>query len=149
MVCPRRELSFGELSCDTPPAFVAVQYSLPDLWGILPDFIVEEVRPALWTFVPGAVRDTFAAVSWTCMPAQMHAVALAAFASIIGPFGASPPLAHPAAAGSSAGSPHLVPSSARGRLVLWSVSVGEPKHHRMMWFRFSCCHFPAHRGYHA
>eukprot|EP00892_Ulva_mutabilis_P008468 jgi/Ulvmu1/5994/UM026_0118.1 len=87
MVCPRRELSFGDLTCATPTTFLPVHYSLPDLWEILPDFIVEEVRPALWTFVPAAVRDTFAATSWTCMPAQMHALALAAFASIIGPFG--------------------------------------------------------------
>lgn len=89
MVCPRRELAFGPLHCETPEAFVAVQYGLPDLWQMLPDFVTQEVRPALWTFVPQAVRDAFAAITWTCMPAQMHAVALAAFASIIGPFGAS------------------------------------------------------------
>lgn len=92
MVCPRRDLAFGELACDTPAPFVAVQYSLTDLWQILPDFLTQEVRPALWAFMPQAVRDAFASITWTCMPAQMHAVALAAFASIIGPFGATPHL---------------------------------------------------------
>lgn len=57
---------------------------------VLPGFVNEDVRPALWFFVPQFLRDLTASIEWTCMPATMHALSLAAFASIIGPFGAPP-----------------------------------------------------------
>jgi hypothetical protein len=90
MYCPRGDLSFGSLECDVPEPFVSTSYRLADFWKVLPDFVVEDIRPLL-NMLPAAVQAAVACVSWTCMPAQMHAMALAAFASIIGPFGALPP----------------------------------------------------------
>ena len=89
MYCPREELGFGTLRCDPPPAFVPVEYHLTDMPHMLPDFVIEDLRPLLGV-IPVAVRQAMGSVRWTCMPAQMHAVALAAFASLIGPFGAAP-----------------------------------------------------------
>ena len=93
MYCPREELSFGRLDCARPAAFEAAEYHLTDLWEVLPHFVVEDVRPLLG-LLPAAVHEAAAGVTWACMPAQMHAIALAAFASIIGPFGAACPLPH-------------------------------------------------------
>ena len=87
MYCPRDELSFGSLHCDVPEVWSPVQYRLTDLAEVLPDFVVEDLRP-LTVLVPAAVRSALSSITWTCMPAQMHAIALAAFASLIGPFGA-------------------------------------------------------------
>jgi phosphatidate cytidylyltransferase len=86
MYCPRRGLAFGKLHCEKPDAFIPATYYMTDLWEVLPEFIIGEIRPVLQDF-PQVVRDTTAALSWTCMPAQMHSIALAMFASIIGPFG--------------------------------------------------------------
>jgi hypothetical protein len=65
---------------------VTQQFYLTDLWHILPDFVVEDVQP-LVHMLPLAFRKAMASISWTCMPAQMHAMVLAAFASLVGPFG--------------------------------------------------------------
>lgn len=87
MYCPREHLRFGALDCVPPAPFVPTEFRLTDLWNILPDFLVSEIRPAL-NALPQAVQGTAASIAWTCMPAQMHAVVLAMFASLVGPFGA-------------------------------------------------------------
>jgi phosphatidate cytidylyltransferase len=87
MYCPRTAFEFGELHCD-PPSFIQTEtYRPTDLWHVLPTWLVEEIRPPLQVF-PAFVRDATSQFSWQCMPVQMHAIVLAAFASIIGPFGA-------------------------------------------------------------
>jgi phosphatidate cytidylyltransferase len=87
MYCPRNNLEIGELTCD-PPSFIQWEtYHPTDLWHVLPDWLVEEIRPPLQV-LPAVVRDTASSISWQCMPVQMHAIVLAAFASIVGPFGA-------------------------------------------------------------
>ena len=78
--CP--SLSVSDACETTRFTFMQVQ--------VLPGFVNEDFRPALWLFVPQFLRDLTASIEWTCMPATMHALSLAAFASIIGPFGAPP-----------------------------------------------------------
>lgn len=87
MYCPRTALEFGPLSCE-PPSFVQWRTFHPtDLWNVLPEWLVDEIRPPLQV-LPAFVRDATSSVSWECMPVQIHAMVLAAFASIVGPFGA-------------------------------------------------------------
>ena len=85
--CPRHELSWGALHCERTELFQPTLYRLEDMVGVLPDFVIGELGPAL-ALLPPALRDLGRTLQWTCMPAQMHAMALAMFASIIGPFGA-------------------------------------------------------------
>jgi phosphatidate cytidylyltransferase len=89
MYCPREELAFGPLACSVPQPFVPRQFYLTDLWHILPDFVLEDVRPLI-NLLPQSIQKSTARIVWTCMPAQMHAMVLATFASLVGPFGAPP-----------------------------------------------------------
>lgn len=85
--CPRRDLSWGPLHCEATPMFTPTEYQLSDMWSVLPELVVDELKPMVG-LLPAVLREAAASVSWSCMPVQMHAIVLAAFASIIGPFGA-------------------------------------------------------------
>lgn len=69
--------------------FTPTEYQLSDMWSVLPELVVDELKPMVG-LLPAVLREAAASVSWSCMPVQMHAIVLAAFASIIGPFGAFP-----------------------------------------------------------
>lgn len=84
--CPRNELSFGSLHCPRSSLYTPAEYSVKDFWEVLPDFIAADFQPVA-SLLPQAFADAAGALRWTCMPVQMHAMALALFASVVGPFG--------------------------------------------------------------
>mmetsp|Transcript_7877 Transcript_7877/g.48741 ORF Transcript_7877/g.48741 Transcript_7877/m.48741 type:complete len:180 (+) Transcript_7877:863-1402(+) len=75
MICPREDLSSGWITCDPDPVFLPAEYPLPT--------VLVRSLSQLDGFVPQWLpRETV-----TMLPIQLHAVILAAFASIIAPFG--------------------------------------------------------------
>eukprot|EP00300_Choanocystis_sp_HF-7_P024644 c2614_g1_i1.p1 GENE.c2614_g1_i1~~c2614_g1_i1.p1 ORF type:complete len:441 (-),score=104.80 c2614_g1_i1:93-1415(-) len=63
MICPKLRFDFSAVSCDPPPEFRVTEYAVPSLKRLI-----------------GISTVSF-------KPVQMHAVMLAIFASLIGPFG--------------------------------------------------------------
>jgi phosphatidate cytidylyltransferase len=80
LTCPRTDLSLSGLVCDPGPVYAPRLYSLADA---LPD------GAATGAFGPAAsdLAARLAPLTFTARPMQLHAVALAVFASLLAPFG--------------------------------------------------------------
>eukprot|EP00963_Diacronema_lutheri_P014318 scaffold2859_cov349-Pavlova_lutheri.AAC.55 len=75
MICPREDLSSGWITCDPDPVFLPAEYPLPQM-------LVQCISQ-----LDGLVPQWVPRKTLTVLPIQLHAVVLAAFASIIAPFG--------------------------------------------------------------
>jgi phosphatidate cytidylyltransferase len=80
LTCPRTDLSLAALACDPGPVYAPRLFSLADA---LPD------GAAGGAYGPGLadLAARLAPLTFTARPMQLHAVALAAFASLLAPFG--------------------------------------------------------------
>lgn len=86
MICPRTDLSVrGWLSCGVSELYTARDYGVRDLADLLPEETLELVRP-LARLQPEAWR-WLDSLRLHAQPMQLHAMSLATFASLIGPFG--------------------------------------------------------------
>mmetsp|Transcript_11917 Transcript_11917/g.21187 ORF Transcript_11917/g.21187 Transcript_11917/m.21187 type:complete len:467 (-) Transcript_11917:791-2191(-) len=86
MVCPRKDLSFGPLTCPTDEIYLYKRYTWNDLDEFTPDSVCE-MLPVLLARLPGPLREAILGLGFTAMPIQVHAMFLALFASLIAPFG--------------------------------------------------------------
>eukprot|EP00873_Tetraselmis_striata_P027432 jgi/Tetstr1/447696/TSEL_035053.t1 len=89
LTCPRQDLSIlGSLNCEDDPLYEARSFTVYDLDPWVPDIILEPVADLTrQPWVPRWLVEDIKAVSFTAQPVQLHACALAVFASLIGPFG--------------------------------------------------------------
>ncbi|GAB4815610.1 hypothetical protein N2152v2_008066 [Parachlorella kessleri] len=84
--CPRTDLSVGWLDCENSDTFKPHTFRVTDLAEALPPAIVDGAA-FLGSRLPPAVAAALENFSFTCLPMQLHAVALAVFASLAAPFG--------------------------------------------------------------
>lgn len=75
MICPREDLSTGWITCHPDPVFLPKEYPLP-AW-------IEQPISRLGDLLPEYIPRQ----SIVLLPIQLHAMVLAAFASLIAPFG--------------------------------------------------------------
>jgi phosphatidate cytidylyltransferase len=80
LTCPRGDLSLGPLHCDPGPTYAVTTMSLAD------------ALPSGWESgaagpLAQQIASTLARATFRARPMQLHAVALAAFASLVAPFG--------------------------------------------------------------
>ncbi|KAG2448266.1 hypothetical protein HYH02_006850 [Chlamydomonas schloesseri] len=89
MTCPRKDLTvFKGLDCTPDDVFIPATYTLADVRDLLPPAAAEYVRLAADRLpLPPQVRAAAADFTFTVAPIQLHALSLAAFASIAAPFG--------------------------------------------------------------
>eukprot|EP00951_Prasinocladus_malaysianus_P017719 scaffold140182_cov46-Prasinocladus_malaysianus.AAC.1 len=83
-----QDLSIGALNCEPDPLYEPTQFSIYDIDPWVPDFVIEpvvELTHQPW--FPASIVEKVKAATFTAKPIQLHACALAVFASIIGPFG--------------------------------------------------------------
>lgn len=80
LTCPRSDLSLGPLDCDPGPTYAVTTMSLADA---LPGGWKDGAAGPLAVWLAAAARSA----TFHARPMQLHAVALAAFASLVAPFG--------------------------------------------------------------
>lgn len=83
-----QDLSLGALDCTHDPLYRPRTFTVADLDPWIPDFILdqlEELTHQPW--MPSWPMDVLQSITFSAEPIQLHASAMAIFASIIGPFG--------------------------------------------------------------
>ena len=82
LTCPRTDLSMGALKCDPGPTYARTTFRVSEL--LLP---AGAERGAFGSALQRLANGPFGSFSFVARPMQLHAVALAAFASLVAPFG--------------------------------------------------------------
>lgn len=91
LLVPQDLSILGSLNCEDDPLYEARSFTVYDLDPWVPDIILEPVADLTrQPWVPRWLVEDIKAVSFTAQPVQLHACALAVFASLIGPFGRMP-----------------------------------------------------------
>lgn len=82
LTCPRTDLSMGALKCDPGATFARTTFRVSEL--LLP---AGAERGVFGSALQRLATNSFGSFTFSARPMQLHAVALAAFASLVAPFG--------------------------------------------------------------
>jgi len=89
LTCARQDLSIlGSLDCEDDPLYTETVFTVYDLDPWVPDILLEPIADlSRQPWAPHGPIEWVKGVSFRAQPIQLHACALAVFASLIGPFG--------------------------------------------------------------
>ena len=82
LTCPRTDLSMGSLRCDPGPTYAKTTFRVSEL--LLP---AGAEKGVFGSALQRLATNSFGSFTFVARPMQLHAVALAAFASLVAPFG--------------------------------------------------------------